>query len=281
MTDTGKLAAEAAAISASSPAIRKYAIDQAAASVALEKRIAALEGAPVTPPPPTSAWLVAPPHSPIKDITNATGIGELLIGKPGVHLTDRSSAGTFDSAVMLGPECDHVIFERYQLLQAASIGQGPIDPVTKKQVGRHGLYGKAPWITCLDWYVRGDPKAPGIGSAFRIGFPNFTARRFDVAYLWGMALFDDTDDHVGGFATLEYGRMVFAASAAILVDARLAWSPVTINGVDFFGPTDAIAHVDSNTPVPPFVVSRDTTINGQRATAANFENVPPQNITWT
>jgi hypothetical protein len=230
-------------------------------------RIGVAPAPPAPPAPP--AWTVAPPRPPITSATNDTGVGLLVNGGPG-QFRDYTSAGTFDSAVLLGPECAGTTFQRFRLEQAASVGQGP-------GYGRHGLYCKAANVSCSDWFVRMDPAAPDIGSGWSVRYAGFSLERFDFAGLWFASLFDDDPAHAPGPATFRDGRAAFASSAAILVDAQLAYA-VTLTGIDFTGPTGIVLHVDQGS-VQPTVVCTGCTINGAPVAAAAFEGVPAASLT--
>lgn len=216
-------------------------------------------------------WFVAAPRAPITDITDAGGVGLLQIGLPGKHYTDYVSRGTFDSAVMLGPECGGTIYERFHLDKAASLGDGPGQ-------GRHALYQKGPDVTCLDWWVRGDPLAKAIGSVVSSRYKNLTVRRMDAEYLWGFSLFDDDPKHEAGFFDVDQLRLVFASRAAIISQSIRA---VDVHiGADsrMFGPNNLILTCSGNATKPLVRCSKQAQINGVNATAAMFENLPVSNL---
>ena len=217
---------------------------------------------------PCGAWSVNPPVNPT-DITNNTGVGLLVIGAPG-NFADYSCTGTYDSAVLLGPECAGTTFTRFHLLNAASVGTGP-------GFGRHALYCKAANVTCQDWYVRGDYTAPDIGSAFSVRYHGFSVTNFDVDFLYVASLFDDDPAHVAGTASFVNGTAVFHATTAILVATQIQFA-VTLRNINFTGPTNAIMHIDVGS-LNPTVTSQCVTINGAPAALANFENLPAGNLT--
>jgi hypothetical protein len=219
-----------------------------------------------TPPP---GWSVAPPVPPITDITNPTGLGLNVVGGKAQAFSDYVSAGTYDSAVLLGPPEGGSSFTRFHLDKAASIGQGP-------GYGRHALYAKGPNVSVTDWYSRSDPTANDIGSQFSIRYAGFTALRFDVGGLWGISFFDDDPNHRPGAATFTDGLVAFTSVAAMIVDAQFVYS-ITLDTVAFTGPNDLLLTVDSGS-VKPIIVARAVTINGKPATAANFAGVPAGNL---
>lgn len=237
-----------------------------------QKIVDLLDG--VSAPPPVTNWSVAAPKSPIHDATNLTGVGLLSIGKPGAHYLDYSSTGTFDSAVMLGPECAGTTFERFHLENAASVGNGPGQ-------GRHALYCKAPNVTCLDWYVTGNPKAPAIGSGASVRYANFQMYRFDISFLWGFSLFDDDDaHHAPGFFKIDQGRTVFASSAAILNQSIIKYAIDIGPDVRLYGPTDNVLQVSGGQTQPTARVSKQAQINGKYMTASMFPGLQPEGLTF-
>lgn len=227
-----------------------------------QKVVDLLDGVPATPP---TGWSVAPPKAPIHSATNGNGVGLELEGGPSGN-SDYLSTGTFDSGVLLGPECAGSNFARFHLDQAASVGNGP-------GWGRHALYCKAANVSCYDWYARCDPKAKDIGSIFSIRFAGFHAERFDVAGLWFASLFDDDPQHKSGTAVFRNGKAQFASSAAILYDSQIVFD-ITIDNVAFTGPNDILIHVDGGSKTPSSVKVMNCTMNGKKITASMFQGVP-------
>lgn len=220
--------------------------------------------AQLEPPAPPPSNTVNPPVPPITNITNATGLGLNVTGPP-ADFHDYVSGGTFDSAVLLGPAQGGSSFERFHLVAAASVGDGP-------GYGRHALYCKAPNVSCSDWAVTMNPSAKDVGSGWSVRFAGFSLNRFSFSGLWFASLFDDDPKETPGFARFSNGTAVFAAEAAILLDSQIVYA-VTLSNIAFSGPSNLIATVDSGSKVGTWTVT-GCTINGKPAAAAAFQGIP-------
>jgi hypothetical protein len=219
--------------------------------------------------PQPGGWSVAPPQPPTTDITNPNGVGLNVPGAGGQSFHDFTSQGTLDSTVMLGPPQGPCTFTRFHLENAASLGAGMPDGR-----GRHALYAKAPGVTCYDWYVRGDPNAPAVGSCFSVRFANFHAERFDSDFLYLASLYDDDPSHTPGPATFLNGKAVYHADCAIWVDTSIPFA-IHIENVDLVGNANRIMAVSANAAKVITVTVKNCTSNGQPAAQAHFNGITP------
>jgi hypothetical protein len=228
---------------------------------------------PVPVPPPGPVAAPGSTGGKVTVITNLTGLGLNVLGPAGQTYSDYVSAGTLDSAVLLGPDQQGATFNRFHLEKAASIGSGPIGP-DGTPYGRHALYCKAPNVTCNDWYVRMDPSAPVVGSGWSVRYAEFTLVSFDFAGLWFASLFDDDPAHVPGKAWFSNGAVQFASPyGAILYDAQIAYD-VQLTNIAFEGAAGVVLTVDAGSAAPSRVAVSGCTMNGRPVTAGMFRGVP-------
>ena len=223
------------------------------------------------PGPPDSSEVQAPGSTggKVTDITNTSGLGLNVVGGRPQAFEDYTSDGTWDSAVLLGPGEGGSSFKRFHLDHAASLGAGP-------GYGRHALYCKGPDVTCEDWWVRMDPKAPDAGSGWSVRFAGFSLDRFDFEGNWFASLYDDDPDKRPGRAHFRNGRAVFASSSAIWCDTQIPFD-VVIENADFWGPSGLIFDTYESCPVT--LELSNCTINDEKATAASVRGVPADRLT--